>query len=305
MISSELPDVEVGIEVITPELAHEYLEANFTNNRKLTARTVNRYTSLMKNGMWKLSTDAIGFDSTGRMVNGQHRLTAIIESDTSHAFIVVRGLPPENTTVFDLGKRRMMHERLTVAGHEISEHCCAIIRNAMGDYNSKVTGTMKYSDAQTDELVWKHYCKHRAAIDRLANRSRQTSTLVIAAALRMYVHLANPHRVHRGPRFRLEAEITPMRLADQFITIASTGMSPTGTKPEDSAAILLNTLMTQQRAKGLHWTGAANYRTSMNAAYAFALGSQLRTIRQRESDPFVDLKTVAPTMVSEELDEQD
>jgi hypothetical protein len=295
MFPEDLSDVEVNIEMITPDLAREYLEMNFSNNRSLTKTTVARYTALMKGGMWKLSTDAIGFDVEGSMVNGQHRLTAVIASDTDQPFVVLRGLPVENATVFDMGKRRMMHERLTVAGHQLSAHACAIIRNAMGDYNSLQTGTMKYSEQQSDVIVWEHYCKHRWAVDTLAGYSKQTSSLVLAAALKMFVHLANPHRIHRGPRLRVEAELTPMQLAEKFAEISAHGTSPTGTLPEDCAAILLHKAITEQRARGLTWAGATCFRVSVNAAYAFMCGNQMRSLRPRDNDPFVDLKLVDST----------
>ena len=63
---------------ITPEIAREMLKKN-TNNRPLSKRTLSRYVQLMKNGEWGITTDAIGFDVNGRLINGQHRLNEVVE----------------------------------------------------------------------------------------------------------------------------------------------------------------------------------------------------------------------------------
>ena len=48
----------------------------------------------MQNGEWKLNGKSICFDWNGRLLNGQHRLSAVVRSGVPLTTLVVRGLDP-------------------------------------------------------------------------------------------------------------------------------------------------------------------------------------------------------------------
>lgn len=75
--SSVLDSFKSVGEMITPVKAAEYLALN-KNNRKLNEATVERYVNMMSKGEWIMNGEPICFDRYGNLVNGQHRLTAII-----------------------------------------------------------------------------------------------------------------------------------------------------------------------------------------------------------------------------------
>ena len=54
--------------IITPDIARQMLEKN-VGNRPLSKITLARYTKLMKDGERGITTDAIGFDVNGRLMN--------------------------------------------------------------------------------------------------------------------------------------------------------------------------------------------------------------------------------------------
>jgi len=64
---------------ITPEMAAIMLEKNQTN-RRLNPRLVSQYAKDMKNGEWKTTHQGIAINCLGFVVDGQHRLAAIVES---------------------------------------------------------------------------------------------------------------------------------------------------------------------------------------------------------------------------------
>ena len=68
--------------VITPEDAKQLLERN-NNNRKLSRDIVRKYAKSMSDGKWEPNADMIAFNEEGCLVNGQHRLFAIVESGKS------------------------------------------------------------------------------------------------------------------------------------------------------------------------------------------------------------------------------
>ena len=93
-------------ELITPSKAKTYLEAN-TNNRNVKDRHVLKLSNEMKSGRWKQDTaETIKISKTGRILDGQHRLMAVIQSGVSIYFHVAKGLNEEVFDVIDTGSNR-------------------------------------------------------------------------------------------------------------------------------------------------------------------------------------------------------
>ena len=104
MSTKQLPNPE-WVE-ITPDLAALYLSANVDYNRPRDARKVKEWADKMRRGAWQRTGATIDFDETGALINGQHRLQAIIDSGLTQEFIVVNGLPKEAFDHTDIGAAR-------------------------------------------------------------------------------------------------------------------------------------------------------------------------------------------------------
>lgn len=102
---------------VTPKMAEEWLKSNI-DNRPADERMVQKYAGEMSEGRWKVTGDPIRFDMTGRVIDGQHRLMAIILSQKPQMMLVVRGLPPDSFKVIDTGKVRNVQTILAMAGHK-------------------------------------------------------------------------------------------------------------------------------------------------------------------------------------------
>lgn len=100
---------------VSPEIAKEWL-ARPGRRRPLGKLTVNRYADLMRRGQWALTPDAIAFNEAGELVNGQHRLHAVIESDTPQLFQVAYGLSEDAVAAMDTGRRRQLSDALIIKG---------------------------------------------------------------------------------------------------------------------------------------------------------------------------------------------
>lgn len=92
------------VELITPERAKEYLLTQ-GNNRDINDRRVADYVGRMGRGEWILG-QPITFDENGHLIDGQHRLKAVIRHGEPVSFAVMRGMPSESKSVFDIGQRR-------------------------------------------------------------------------------------------------------------------------------------------------------------------------------------------------------
>lgn len=110
-------NIVARVELVTPAIAVDWLETN-TSNRRLNAYRVLRWTGAIERGEWKVNTDAIGFDSDGVLVNGQHRLRAVINAGIAVEMLVVRGLEPAVMKTLDIGNHRANGQLLEMLGHK-------------------------------------------------------------------------------------------------------------------------------------------------------------------------------------------
>lgn len=98
---------------VTPEVATEWL-GTMVANRNLSTATVQRYVELMQAGEWKLDASPVRFNTQGQLMDGQHRLWAVIESTLEQKFLVARNVPDDAFLVMDSGKRRNFGDVLSI-----------------------------------------------------------------------------------------------------------------------------------------------------------------------------------------------
>jgi hypothetical protein len=115
------------IERITPQLAGKYLIKNI-KNRPISPEAVRKYASEMAKGSFKETGDSIKFDTNGYLLDGQHRLQAIIDSKTAHNFIVVENLEPDSFDCMDIGRKRGSADCLAILKCKNSARTAAILR---------------------------------------------------------------------------------------------------------------------------------------------------------------------------------
>lgn len=113
--------------MIDAEKAITMLEQN-TNNRPLNDWHVSNLAAQMSAGEWKFNGDAIRVDKDGHILDGQHRLWAIINSNTKHRMLVITGLDRDVFTTIDTGRKRSASDVLSIAGYANGNLLGAIAR---------------------------------------------------------------------------------------------------------------------------------------------------------------------------------
>lgn len=103
-----MKNVIAKVETITPDIAKEYLKYNVIN-RPLNNSHVDFLARQMKSGEWKMNGEAICFEGTA-LVNGQHRLNAVIKAGVPVDFLVVRGVEKDSFITYDSGKNRSVSD---------------------------------------------------------------------------------------------------------------------------------------------------------------------------------------------------
>lgn len=98
-------DARTSVVTITPELAGSWLSVK-AQNRPLARRNVERLCKQMQSGAWMLNGEPIVFDSNGKLIDGQHRLQAVVESGVEIQSLVVWGIAPCAFPTMGTGKPR-------------------------------------------------------------------------------------------------------------------------------------------------------------------------------------------------------
>lgn len=130
-LSSVPEKPSASVVFVTPDMAERWLEAN-TRNRNLNEKVVRTYVRDMISGAWLLTGEGIKFATDGSLLDGQHRLTAIVRAGVTVPMFVMRGVSPEAQRVMDTGKKRTAADALSVLGEQNPAQLAATVRLALG-----------------------------------------------------------------------------------------------------------------------------------------------------------------------------
>jgi hypothetical protein len=112
--------MKTEIITITPDLAAHLLTANI-GNRKVTSSNVDYWCACLKGGDVKLTHQGIAIHGTIanpiRLIDGQHRLMAIVKTGIPAKFLVAEEVPMEAFAALDNGKPRSMADRAQISNH--------------------------------------------------------------------------------------------------------------------------------------------------------------------------------------------
>lgn len=100
---------------VDPTTAAEWLTRN-ENNRTVRLKHVNTLASDMRNGAWVVTGEAIKFSRDGRLLDGQHRLSAVVQSGVTVKMLVVTDLADAAQDRMDTGARRTAADMLHLNG---------------------------------------------------------------------------------------------------------------------------------------------------------------------------------------------
>lgn len=107
---------DLKVATITPEDAMAMLEMN-SSNRPLNHQHVNRISRQITEGKWRYNGDTIKIAKSNDILDGQHRLWAIIEAKQAVETIVVRGIEADAFATIDtLRKPRSGSDVLALLG---------------------------------------------------------------------------------------------------------------------------------------------------------------------------------------------
>ena len=105
------------IMVITPDLAKKWLERN-EKNRSLKNRKVLELVSTIEDSHWRLNGESICFSNDGRLLDGQHRLHAVIKSGIPAESFIAFGIDDGVMRTYDQGVKRTNADHFNISGEK-------------------------------------------------------------------------------------------------------------------------------------------------------------------------------------------
>ena len=158
LMATTAATIETQYEEIGPGLASEYLKRNHCN-RSISVLHRNRISRAMLSGEFTVTHQGIAFDVGGNLVDGQHRLAAIVDSGVVVTMLVTRGLPIESKASVDVQSRpRSAHDSLVMQGHRLATRdavsCCRLMMRLEGLHSPAVHEIRDYLDQHTTAIEY-------------------------------------------------------------------------------------------------------------------------------------------------------
>lgn len=95
-----------GTYTITPRQAESWLERNPEHNRTMSQSKVAAFELAMREGRFRLTHQGIAFDKNGRLLDGQKRLQAIVNTGLPQRMRIFINEDPDNFAFIDTGQGR-------------------------------------------------------------------------------------------------------------------------------------------------------------------------------------------------------
>lgn len=169
--------------LVTPEVAKRWLEQNTLSNRPISEATVNAYLEEIEAGRWALTHQSIAFNPQGELVDGQHRLTALLRSGRSVVMMVATGFPIQYNSPIDTGYvRRLSH----LTGK--TNRWVSVVRALCMIERGLPTKSFKFTLGQVEDVAR----NHKSSIDEVlaACRTQRACPTGLVAAL-TFAHPVN------------------------------------------------------------------------------------------------------------------
>lgn len=258
-------------EAITPQIAAIYLKLN-KSNRNPRQSVIDSLTDDILNGRWQETHQGIAFDEHGNLIDGQHRLLAIIKAGLINPNIIIhmlvtRGLARGAVEAIDIQAKRSFTDFQQLSGLKFDASHEATLR-AM--FINAPWAQARVSVPKLNE-VWNLHsavCTFTFSLFQQKKFQPGTNNAVIRAVISRAAYTQN--------RIRLA----------EFVEILQTGMA---TGNDDEAAVKLrNFLLSTNRKGGTSHSGnrLSLYWKVERALFCFIQRLPLRKVTEAASELF-------------------
>ncbi|MDN6440465.1 MAG: hypothetical protein L0K30_00265 [Acidipropionibacterium jensenii] len=145
--------LDISMERVTPAIAEKWLAKN-THNRDLNDRVVDAMVRDLESGNWLDNGATITFSEGGVLLDGQHRLNAVVKSGVGINSIIVRGAKAEAQHTMDTGAKRTLSNALKLRGEK--NHvalAAATVAHIVWDRGNRGFGTSRSTRVTNSEAI--------------------------------------------------------------------------------------------------------------------------------------------------------
>lgn len=210
--------------LVSPELAAAWLTLN-SGNRKPSKAKIRRFAAAIKAGRWALNGETIKFSASGRLLDGQSRLQAIVLAGAPARLELRGGLPDEAQKSMDIGEARKGAHMLEMLGEKyptiVAPALKLIFRWENGSIGSNGTGNRRLGEnlllENADiEPTLKRHAGLRASVGWIVSAGYKVATLMPPS---------------EGAFFHYLCGLASAKKRDEFFTALATGLGLTATSP--------------------------------------------------------------------------
>lgn len=157
-------------------LARRLIDLNAENNRNLRTHLINKYARDMRTvgqdgkPHWRERTgQTVKIATNGRLLDGNHRMHAIVRSGKTYLFDLCFGVDPEDMPVIDAGGPRTANDTIKAAGGQDLGRTSPIVRHIISWESGGYMGPTG-SSAATPLEIWDRYRQDPGLFDAAARR---------------------------------------------------------------------------------------------------------------------------------------
>lgn len=203
--------VKTALETIGPKEAERYLSRN-VHNRPLRSRAVEKFAATMKEGRWQLTHQGVAMSESNVLLDGQHKLAAILRAGVSVPMFVTTGLPDSTFSVIDVGTRRTVSDTLQTAGFPNYSNLAAALRVLY--IFEQMPDTLMWQGGKTvvsNDVILDMAEKHSEADEWIlagmrVSKAIHTPPAAMCGALLILAQFAPPKKVHEFAKGLAEGE---------------------------------------------------------------------------------------------------
>lgn len=218
-----VPPIDFSFMVLAPSDAKELLGKNH-KNRNLSPATVARYVADIKADAWALTHQAIAVGPDGELVDGQHRLTAIVEAGVPVlvVFAIYRDarMAEEARQKVDIGRVRRAGDVFEIGGvteKGLGQRVCAVTLALLAVSDPRPWGSM------TPAMMKAAYESNRLGVDFAVALPGRFFPAPIAGAY-AYAFPVSPEKITEFASIvTSKIGITPLSAAAAYVQALSTG----------------------------------------------------------------------------------
>ncbi len=154
------------VEIISPDRARQLLLLN-ENNRPIIKANLKKLCRELINGQWKMNGETIKISSDGAVLDGQHRLHAVVQTGISIETMIVYGLNDDVFATIDQGAQRSLSAILSIEKNANAKVCASIVPLLRKYKNNKIPNQFDYGEISKIESL-AFFNENKAVIVRAA-----------------------------------------------------------------------------------------------------------------------------------------